>query len=87
MRFVSSLSCGLKTYYTARKVHRLAASLAFFLRLSPHYEAQIQPLLEVLQTQQTLKGKLAKGPGWDKEGGIAKKDIRRLVEEVADRLC
>lgn len=63
------------------------AALAFFLRLSPNYETQIQPLLEILQTREILKGKLAKGSGWDKDGGLAKKEVRRLVEEVADRLC
>jgi len=68
-------------------VHRLTAALAFFLRLSPHYESQIQPLLEVLQSRQTLKGKLAKGDGWTADGGISKKDIRKLVEEVATKLC
>jgi hypothetical protein len=55
--------------------------------LSPNYETQIQPLLEILQTREILKGKLAKGSGWDKDGGLAKKEVRRLVEEVADRLC
>jgi len=68
-------------------VHRLAASLGFFLRLSPQYESQIRPLLEVLQSRQILKGKLTKGLGWNAEGGIAKKDVRKLVEEVATKLC
>jgi len=61
--------------------------LAFFLRLSPHYESQVQPLLEVLQSRSVLKSKLAKGSGWNVEGGIRKKDVRKLIEEVANKLC
>ncbi|KIM42944.1 hypothetical protein M413DRAFT_443767 [Hebeloma cylindrosporum] len=68
-------------------VHRLTASLAFFLRLSPHYESQVRPLLEVLQSRTVLKDKLVKGAGWNSEGGIGKKDVRKLVEEVANKLC
>ena len=69
------------------QVHRLTAALAFFLRLSPQYESQIKGLLEVLQTRKLLQGKLVKGPGWSVDGGIGKKDIRKLVEEVAMKLC
>ncbi|KAH9480191.1 Desumoylating isopeptidase 1 [Psilocybe cubensis] len=68
-------------------VHRLTAALAFYVRLSPQYESQLQPLLEVLQSRQLLKSKLAKGDGWNSDGGITKKDIRKLVEEVAGKLC
>lgn len=68
-------------------VHRLTAALAFFLRLSPQYESQIKPLLEVLQTRKLLQGKLVKGSGWNVDGGIGKKEIRKLVEEVAMKLC
>jgi len=68
-------------------VHRLTAALAFFLRLSPQYESQLKPLLEVLQTRKLLKSKLVKGSGWNVDGGIGKKDIRKLVEEVAMKLC
>ena len=69
------------------KVHRLTAALAFFLRLSPQYESQIKALLEVLQTRKLLKGKLVKGSGWNVDGGIGKKEIRKLIEEVAMKLC
>ncbi|KAF9525052.1 PPPDE putative peptidase domain-containing protein [Crepidotus variabilis] len=68
-------------------VHRLVASLAFFLRLAPFYESHAKPLLEVLQSRQTLRSKLSGGEGWKVENGIQKKDIRKLVEEVADKLC
>jgi hypothetical protein len=61
--------------------------LAFFLRLSPHYESQVRPLLEVLQSRSVLKNKLVKGSGWNVEGGIGKKDVRKLIEEVANKLC
>ena len=68
-------------------VHRLVAALAFFLRLMPGYETQVKPLLEVLQSRDILKRKLTKGDGWDGEGGISKKDARKLVSEVAEKLC
>lgn len=68
-------------------VHRLVACLAYLLRLSPVHDTQLNPLLEVLQVKQILKGKLTRGDGWKAEGGISKKDIRRLVEEVANKLC
>ncbi|TFK24385.1 thioredoxin family protein [Coprinopsis marcescibilis] len=68
-------------------VHRLAASLAFLIRLSPVHDVQLVPLLEVLQAKQVLKSKLAKGTGWTADGGIAKQDIRKLVGEISDKLC
>ncbi|KAF9071216.1 PPPDE putative peptidase domain-containing protein [Rhodocollybia butyracea] len=66
-------------------VHRLTACLGCLLRLSPFHETQISPLLEVLQAKTILKGKLAKGGCG--ETGVSKKDVRKLVEEVADKLC
>lgn len=68
------------------QVHRLTAALAFFLRLSPQYESQIKALLDVLQTRKLLQSKV-KGTGWNVDGGIGKKEIRKLVEEVAMKLC
>jgi hypothetical protein len=64
-------------------VHRLTATLAFLIRLSPFYQDELAPLLGVLQVSETLKGKLA-GDGKLK---VQKKEIRALVMEVADRLC
>ncbi|KAG6904808.1 hypothetical protein DXG01_007028 [Tephrocybe rancida] len=71
--------------YVNLAVHRLTASLAFLLRLSPAYESQVSPLLEVLQARDVLKRKLAKGRCG--EEGVTKKDARKLVEEVAMKLC
>ena len=63
-------------------VHRLTATLAFLIRLSPFYEDQLVPLLSVLQVGETLKGKLAE------DGQLnVRKEIKALVREVADRLC
>lgn len=64
-------------------MHRLTATLAFLIRLSPFYQDELAPLLGVLQVSETLKGKLA-GDGKLK---VHKKEIRALVMEVADRLC
>ncbi|KAH0586619.1 hypothetical protein H2248_007839 [Termitomyces sp. 'cryptogamus'] len=66
-------------------VHRLTASLACLLRVSPAYGNQLSPLLEVLQARDVLKRKLAKG-GCGEEG-VTKKDVRKLIEEVANKLC
>ena len=43
------------------------------------------PLLETLRAQEVLKGKLEKGGCG--EGGVGKKEVRRLILEVADKLC
>jgi hypothetical protein len=64
-------------------VHRLTATLAFLIRLSPLYEDQLAPLLSVLQVGEALKGKLTD----DGKLKVRKKEIRALVLEVADRLC
>ncbi|KAI0333739.1 DUF862-domain-containing protein [Cubamyces sp. BRFM 1775] len=66
-------------------VHRLTAALAFLLRLSPFYESQLASLLEVLQSRETLKRKLAKGGCG--ENGVQKPEVRKLVTEVAEKLC
>lgn len=68
-------------------VHRLTASLAFFLHLSPFYETQLLPLLEVLQVQNTLKTKLAGGADGLEDKGAQKREVRSLILEVADKLC
>ena len=77
----------LLIFFITLQVHRLTAALAFFLRLSPQYESQIKDILDVLQARKILKGKLVKGSGWNVDGGIGKKDIRKLIEEVAMKLC
>ncbi|PCH40280.1 DUF862-domain-containing protein [Wolfiporia cocos MD-104 SS10] len=66
-------------------VHRLTAALAFLLRLSPVYESQLVPFLEVLHAKDTLMVKLAAGGCGEK--GVQKKEVRKLVEEVAEKLC
>jgi hypothetical protein len=66
-------------------VHRLTACLAFLLRLSPFYDEQLVPLLEILQSRSHLKSKLGKGGCG--ESGVQKKEVKKLVEEVADKLC
>jgi hypothetical protein len=58
-------------------VHRLTATWAFWIRLSPFYEDRLVPLLSVLQVDETLKSKLA-------DDGRLKKEVRALVGDVAD---
>jgi desumoylating isopeptidase 1 len=64
-------------------VHRLTATLAFLMRLSPNYQDQLLPLLDVLGVRETLKGKLAE----DGKLKVRKKEVRALLEEVAVQLC
>lgn len=66
-------------------VHRLVASLAFILRLSPFYEHHLAPIVDVLQARSILRGKLDKGGCGP--NGVEKKDVRKLIEEVARHLC
>jgi hypothetical protein len=42
-------------------------------------------LLEVLQAQKILKDKLEKGGCGD--AGVVKQEVRKLIEEVATKLC
>jgi len=65
-------------------VHRLTASLALLVRLSPSLE-QLTPLLEILQAQRILNEKLEMGGCGD--AGVVKKEVRKLIEEVAEKLC
>ncbi|EAU88372.1 thioredoxin family protein [Coprinopsis cinerea okayama7 len=67
-------------------VHRLVACLAFLIRLSPVHDTQLGPLLEVLQAKEVVRAKLVKGEGWNTDGGLAKKDVRKLVEELTNKL-
>ena len=60
-------------------VHRLVACLAFLLRLSPVYDSQLVPLLQVLQTKEALREKT--------RVVVKKPEIKQLVEEVAAKLC
>jgi F0F1-type ATP synthase delta subunit len=48
--------------------------------LSPIYEEELSSLLEVLQAKDTLKSKVSDGP-------VKKSDVKKLVEEVANKLC
>lgn len=66
-------------------VHRLTASLAFMLRFSPVYDAQVRPLVDVLQGKEMLKAKLEKG-GFGEEG-VKAAPLRKLITQVADHLC
>ena len=61
------------------------ASLGCLLRRSPFYDTQLLPLLEASHAKEILKAKLR--PGECGEKGIEKKDVKRLVDEVADMLC
>ncbi|KAI0320158.1 PPPDE putative peptidase domain-containing protein [Amylostereum chailletii] len=84
VEIVSAIAQALETEQESEDVvHRLTATLALLVRLSPSFEIQLAPLFEVLQVQGTLKGKLS-GDGGLK---LQKKDVRVLVTEVADKLC
>jgi len=63
-------------------VHRLTATLAFLIRLSPSYQSQLCPLLRDLNVRKVLKDKLAEDAKL-----TVRTEIRELLMEVADRLC
>ena len=65
-------------------MHRLTAALAFFIHLSPFYDSEIKPLLEVLQIKEVLRSKLVVDLG---KLEIDSADIRSLIKEVSDKLC
>ncbi|KAG8955891.1 hypothetical protein FRC04_006338 [Tulasnella sp. 424] len=65
-------------------VHRLTASLAFIVHLSPNFSDSLGPLMEVLSAKDVLQSKL--GAGGCGEKGVTKDDIRRLVKETV-QLC
>ncbi|WWC85963.1 uncharacterized protein L201_000833 [Kwoniella dendrophila CBS 6074] len=58
--------------------HRLLAALAMIIYLSPIYESDTKPLLEVLGAKDTL---YSKSKSWKK------KEIKKLGEEIAGKLC
>jgi hypothetical protein len=58
--------------------HRLLVALALLVWLSPTYAASVQPLLEVLGAKETVEKKVK---GWKK------KEVRKLAEEFAGKLC
>jgi hypothetical protein len=55
--------------------------------LSPFYDDQLKPLLDILQARQALRAKLGKSDGWEGDGGVGKREVRGLIGEVADKLC
>ncbi|KAF8583356.1 DUF862-domain-containing protein [Ramaria rubella] len=59
-------------------VHRLVASLALFLHLSPYWE-QLSSFVEVLRVKDMLSSKLQPGNG---EKGLHNKDVRKLIQET-----
>jgi len=63
----------------------LAAAFALTIYLSPRYDEEVKPLLEVLQAKGTLSAKLDQRLFGGK--GIVKKEVRQLVEEVSLKLC
>ncbi|TFK69555.1 thioredoxin family protein [Pluteus cervinus] len=65
-------------------VHRMVASLALLVFLSPSHETLSQ-LLEALQAKTILKEKLAKGGCGP--NGVTKKDVRKLIEVTAAQFC
>lgn len=72
---VGELNDASRTYTTG---YRLLAASALLIYLSPSYESSVKPLLEVLGAKGTIE---EAGKRW------AKKDVRKLADEVALKLC
>jgi desumoylating isopeptidase 1 len=66
-------------------VHRLTAAFALAIYLSPCFEEEVTPLLEVLQAKETLLSKL--DPEMFGGKGVSKKEVKELIQEVATKLC
>ena len=64
-------------------VHRLVASLALFVYLSPFYDSELKPLMDVLQAQEILRSKLKGGDEGFGQGGVTKKELKALLPDVA----
>jgi len=76
---VSAVIEGIRREESEEILHRLVASLGFFLRLSSAYESQLSQLLEVFEVRKLLE---------EKASSVAKKaDIVRLLLEVGTKLC
>lgn len=58
--------------------HRLLAALALLLYLSPGYEGTLQPLLEVMGSKDTLQ---------QRSKVYKKKEVKKLAEEIAAKMC
>ncbi|KAG9005426.1 hypothetical protein FRB94_010905 [Tulasnella sp. JGI-2019a] len=64
-------------------VHRLTASLALMIHLSPSYADSLAPLLEVLQVKEILQAKLVQGSSTDGNAAAAfGKEVHALIREV-----
>jgi thiol-disulfide isomerase/thioredoxin len=64
--------------YANSPAHRLLATLALSVYLSPAWESSLQGLLEVLGAKDTLEGKAKT---------YKKKEVRKLAEEIAWKVC
>jgi hypothetical protein len=64
--------------FAYRIAHRLLASLALSVYLSPAWDSSLQGLLEVLRAKDTLEGKAKT---------YKKKEVRKLAEEIAGKVC
>lgn len=60
------------------QAHRLLAALGLLILLSPSYTTSLQPLLEVLGAKATIEGKVK---------GYKRKEVRKLAEVIAGKLC
>ena len=63
---------------TDMTAHRLLATLGLSVYLSPSWESSLQSLLEVLSAKETLESKAKT---------YKKKDVRKLAEEIAGKVC
>ncbi|WVR03495.1 hypothetical protein IAU60_000486 [Kwoniella sp. DSM 27419] len=78
VELVSALVEGLDRETDEDVAHRLLAALGLIVYLSPKYEEDVKPLLEVLGAKAIIQGK---AKGWKK------KDVKKLGEEIASKLC
>ncbi|WWD22420.1 hypothetical protein CI109_106911 [Kwoniella shandongensis] len=78
VEMVSALVEGIDRETDEDVAHRLLAALGLVIYLSPGYEDNVKPLLEVLGAKETIE---KKARGWKK------KEVKKLGDEIASKMC
>jgi hypothetical protein len=90
IEFLSALVEAIQREQNEDALHRLTASLAFLVHLSPWYSAQLE-LLRVLEVKEILRIKIGQGESEEKPEvkvvKVVKPEVKRLVKEVSEKLC
>ncbi|KAK8845473.1 hypothetical protein IAR55_006186 [Kwoniella newhampshirensis] len=78
VEMISALVEGIGRETDEDVAHRLLAALGLVIYLSPGYESTVKPMLEVLGAKETIEKKARQ---WKK------KEVKKLGEEIAGKMC